>query len=229
MVQSLLPSLNEKLCEHLNVEYLLTELKNKQQKPVLLEESRLRKRQMWNELKIKSFTRLLAHLYLVNLLMMFSTIQVSLLGRLVYLDSVTNNNLKIDEDDLEQVHGRYRSIDEDTERNYLTLSWFVLNLGWKSLVERIQVSVEKALKDTPLNEQINFDGLMEIVTKIRKEIDFDGENLYKFDSIFMPTEGEETLVLSEGGLNGTEVNGELKNLLDETRDLIESYFLFNKS
>lgn len=33
-------------------------------------------------------------------------------------------------------------VDEETERKYLTLSWWFLNVGWKDVAQRVRSAVE---------------------------------------------------------------------------------------
>lgn len=102
-------------------------------------------------------------MYLVNLVTILSCVQLSLLGRFAYIDSVaamkrkrelsTPAKLSVsggggeypettgfdDEDEVE------RCISEQTERNYLTLSWYLVNVGWKDCVARVEKAVEEVV------------------------------------------------------------------------------------
>ena len=110
---------------------------------------------------MKSFTRTLVSVYLVNLVTILSCVQLSLLGRFAYIDSVAAMKRKRelsspakasvlgeneetrespeDEDEIE------RCISEQTERNYLTLSWYLVNVGWRDCVARIEKAVEEVV------------------------------------------------------------------------------------
>jgi peroxin-3 len=143
VVESLLPGLKDHIFQELNVELLTTQLKQRQgDSNSLLEESKKQKREMWNELKVQTFCRVLASLYLLNLLTTFTTVQLSLLGSMLYIDSV----VALHQSQMNSEEESQRSISEETERQYLTLSWYLLNVGWKSCVERIRNVVEKQLK-----------------------------------------------------------------------------------
>lgn len=37
----------------------------------------------------------------------------------------------------------WEEIDEDIERKYLTVSWWLLHIGWRELAERVRVAVEE--------------------------------------------------------------------------------------
>lgn len=121
-------------------------------------------------------TRTLTVLYSITLLTIFTNIQLSLLGRYKYIQSVIQ--LERDEDarsrrqselslsslfsslvdltnsrDIEagQQTGLEEGIwkegvDAETERKYLTLSWWILNVGWKDVGERVRRGVEEVFE-----------------------------------------------------------------------------------
>ncbi|KAI8898577.1 Peroxin-3 [Globomyces pollinis-pini] len=208
VVTSLLPSLSDNLFQELNVELLTTDLK--------LVGAKDQKRLMWNKLKLQTFTRTLSSIYLLNLLTLFTTIQLSLLGRLVYLDSVIALNSHDSETD-EMV----RCVDENTERQYLTLSWYILNVGWKKFIEQFQVIVKLKLDGIPLNSPINHDALLDIIKDIRTEFE---NSKPSWDTFLMPAEGHEEEIMSDGGKVKVDMktNPRLLELVQETRDFLES-------
>jgi peroxin-3 len=149
VVESLLSGLKDSLFEELNVELLTTQLKRKEgsliverqgeQANALLEESKKQKRELWNTLKIKSFTRTIVSVYLINMVAILTCVQLSILGKYMYLDSVVSLGKK---DPAEEAQETEKIVSEETERNYLTMSWFLLNVGWKNCMHRVQNSVE---------------------------------------------------------------------------------------
>ena len=58
-------------------------------------------------------------------------------GKLLSLDADVGNL-----DDLDEVE---RCISEQVERHYLTLSWYLVNVGWKECVNRVQNAVEEVV------------------------------------------------------------------------------------
>jgi peroxin-3 len=124
-------------------------------------------------------TRTLTVLYSITLLTVFTDIQLSLLGRYKYIQSVIQ--LERDEDarsrrqyehslssvvfpsladsaqsrDIEALfdqqtgleEGIWREgVDAETERKYLMLSWWILNVGWKDVGERVRRGVEEVFE-----------------------------------------------------------------------------------
>ncbi|TFY75166.1 hypothetical protein EWM64_g8847 [Hericium alpestre] len=131
-----------------------------------------------------AITRTLTVLYATTLLSLFTHIQLSLLGRYKYVQSVIQ--LSRDEAAREQrafdasieslffaapsprrtpdeEHGLmtekvwdadeiwHRGVDEETERKYLTLSWWILNVGWKDVAERVRRGVEEVFEGWALH------------------------------------------------------------------------------
>jgi peroxin-3 len=124
-------------------------------------------------------TRTLTVLYSITLLTIFTNIQLSLLGRYKYIQSVIQ--LERDEDarsrrqselslssmlfpflvdpthsrDIEALFGQQtgleegiwrEGVDSETERKYLSLSWWILNVGWKDVGERVRRGVEEVFE-----------------------------------------------------------------------------------
>lgn len=140
VVESLLPSLKDKLFEEVNIELLTARLKENQKAKGNKEEIKKSKHLLWNDIKINSFVRTISAVYLVNLVAVLTCTQLSLLGRLSYLESVfaikeKNNSV--------ESHGKPADfISEQEERHYLTLSWYLMNVGWKKCIERVKDAVE---------------------------------------------------------------------------------------
>jgi len=124
-------------------------------------------------------TRTLTVLYSITLLTIFTNIQLSILGRYKYIQSVIQ--LERDEDarsrrqyefslssvlfpslvdsthprDIEALSGQQTGLEEgiwregvdaETERKYLMLSWWILNVGWKDVGERVRRGVEEVFE-----------------------------------------------------------------------------------
>jgi peroxin-3 len=122
-------------------------------------------------------TRTLTVLYSITLLTIFTNIQLSLLGRYKYIQSV----IQLERDEDARSRGQYElslssllfsslvdltdsrdieagqqtgleegiwreGVDAETERKYLTLSWWILNVGWKDVGERVRRGVEEVFE-----------------------------------------------------------------------------------
>ncbi|EGF83659.1 hypothetical protein BATDEDRAFT_22540 [Batrachochytrium dendrobatidis JAM81] len=200
------------------------------------------KLEMWEDIKIMSFTRTISSIYLLNLLTIFTTIQLSILGRFFYLDSVAtlSQQRECDYEDLNEslnpphlLAAEPRHISEEVERQYLTFSWYLLNIGWEKCVSRVRGIVETVVGSIPLKGPINYTRLVHIINQIRTEFEHDDlqkDLLHRMDMYLLPPEGKEDMVLKDGGITVEDggikqkyvAESTLKHLLDETRDFLES-------
>ena len=109
-----------------------------------------------------AFTRTITSLYIITLLTLQTHVQLNLLGRASYVSSVistlpsngSTESLKdkvmdYDEDLELALYGAKKQKDEaqvgvskETERKYLTFSWWLLHKGWKTIAGRVRSAVE---------------------------------------------------------------------------------------
>jgi len=92
----------------------------------------------------------------LTLLTVFTHIQLNLLGRFVYLDSVKSLS---EQDNLEYAEATFktkRGLGLETERKYLTFSWWLLNVGWKQIVDRVEEKVLQIIGQYELQLFFNF-------------------------------------------------------------------------
>jgi peroxin-3 len=129
-------------------------------------------------LTIVAIARAFTLIYTLALLTLLTRIQLNLLGRRNYLASVVslasppNQGPKIrlenrDDDGVDDAYGN----DFDTNRKYLSFSWWLLNRGCKD----IMTTVVKAVKETfgPINprEDLSLERLSELCVKVRKQVE----------------------------------------------------------
>ncbi|KAI1200018.1 Peroxin-3 family protein [Nemania serpens] len=215
-----------------------------------LQRARKTKRQLWDDLTISSITRAFTLVYTLALLAMFTRIQLNLLGRRSYLSSVISlatgtaqstisleNN---DDDNPEQAYGS----DFETNRKYLTFSWWLLNRGWTDVVETVEAAVRDVFGHLSPRDVLSFDTFSQLTLEVRKKVerksnsDRPGAQWLPF---LLPPTPLEDFVLKESGVLGdsatatthesgsssassptSTISPALRRLLDETSDLIES-------
>ncbi|KAI1412910.1 Peroxin-3 [Hypoxylon sp. FL1857] len=213
--------------------------------------SRKTKRQLWDDLTISSITRAFTLIYTLALLTMLTRIQLNLLGRRSYLSSVVSlatgtaqstisleNN---DDDNPEQAYGS----DFETNRKYLTFSWWLLHRGWVEIMENVEGAVREVFGHLSPRDLISFDTFSQLTLEVRKKMEgrAGGENANetrpgaKWLPYLLPPTKMEDFVLRESGVLGdsaaattqpgasspsTSSETALRRLLDETSDLIES-------
>lgn len=172
-VAALLSSLTDPIMKHLPVEEITRELQSKQraQSGILTDEMPVSdvvsvassavtdeggckvrsKKEMWDEIKIISITRAVSLIYAISLLVFFTRLQLNLLGRKNYLDSVLSLSEEIDpveEYDVKIADQEEKDIiDNEVNRRFLTYSWWLLNNGWRKLVDTVKKATADAFKE----------------------------------------------------------------------------------
>ncbi|KAK7682742.1 hypothetical protein QCA50_014125 [Cerrena zonata] len=185
------------------------------------------KAELWREVKILTFTRTLTILYSTTLLSLFTHIQLNALGRSKYLQSIVqlaheeimreqwrdslslasllwsgNMENASPEEELQEVE----LVDEETERMFLTLSWWILHVGWKDVGERVRRGVEEVFEGVSLKSKLNASELHRLMSDVRRRVEFEvtfegKERRINFISTLLPP-SPETLhhVLTQGGI-----------------------------
>ncbi|KAI0634392.1 Peroxin-3 [Trametes polyzona] len=210
------------------------------------------KAELWREVKMLTFTRTLTVIYSITLLSLFTHIQLSVLGRSKYIQSLIqqerderlreqleystsvyslfwgDNSLEdIDTDLFEESE----SVSEETEQKYLTLSWWILHVGWKDVGERVRRGVEEVFEGVSLKTKLSAADLHRLINDVRRrveyEVTFEGkERRINFLSTLLPPTPE-TLqhVLTQGGIPpwlASAHDPKFDAFLDETRQHLAS-------
>ncbi|KAL5094476.1 hypothetical protein Trisim1_007060 [Trichoderma cf. simile WF8] len=198
------------------------------------------KRQLWDDLTISAITRSFTLIYTLALLTMLTRVQLNLLGRRSYLSSVvalatgsqqaTINLENNDDDNPNQTYGS----DFDTNRKYLTFSWWLLNKGWIEVMQRVESSVRTVFGSLSPRDLVTFDRVSQLTAEVRKLIEGSANERKGSDwlAFLLPPKDKEDEVIRESGIlddagmgpqDGAQVSpAALRRLLDETADLIES-------
>lgn len=179
-----------------------------------------------------TFTRVMTIIYVTSLLSLQTHIQLNVIGRHKYVESVralereekqrqkqagatsigalfwgesaTLTALeKEEEEEAEQLKGD--GFDTTTERKYLTMSWWLLNVGWKDIAERVRQAVDLVLESVSLKAMLSVDDIERVLIEIRGKVESGltstGDARKQFGSAMFPVSNEdESLVLLQGGL-----------------------------
>lgn len=116
-------------------------------------------------------------------------IQLNLLGRRNYLASVVSlasppthgSRISLenhDDDNLEQAYGN----DFETNRKYLSFSWWLLHRGCKDIMEKVLVAVKEVFGPLNPREEISLERLSELTLEVRKKIEGGTEEERKYVS-----------------------------------------------
>lgn len=185
-----------------------------------------------------AITRAFTLIYTLALLTLLTRIQLNLLGRRSYLSSVVSlatgavNESTIslennDDDNTDQAYGN----DFDTNRSYLTFSWWLLHRGWRQVMLKVQAAVEEVFDSLSPRDDITLEQFSKLTLEVRKKIEGATEEdrqSTRWLQYLLPPRDQELAVLRESGvlaestLPHSAVSLSLRRLLDETSDLIDS-------
>ncbi|ORY06183.1 Peroxin-3 [Basidiobolus meristosporus CBS 931.73] len=152
---------------------------------------------------------------------------LNLLGRFIYVDSV----LASSERDkgrplrLESTAEDQRRLSREVERKFLTYSWWLLHVGWKRCVEDVTQAVREVLGDMPLKKPLHLQDVIHLFQEIRTRLEFtESQTPANMRNLLLPDDlAGELEVLREGsGLDDPQIDGDLRMLLDETKDFLDS-------
>lgn len=142
-----------------------------------------------------AFTRTLTILYSTTLLSLFTNIQLTLLARSKYVQSVVQQerderlrerlqfgtsivslfmggvgNL-LDMEELAGDDANDEGVSEQVEIKYLTLSWWILHVGWKDVAERVRRGVEEVFEGVSLKTKLGAIELHRLVGDVRRRVE----------------------------------------------------------
>ncbi|KAI9292464.1 Peroxin-3 [Neoconidiobolus thromboides FSU 785] len=248
VIKSLLGLLKTNLFKDYPVEDLvqqITELKNTTTDKTELKQLKLK---LWEQVKIMSFTRTLGSLYLINFLSLLTYIQMNLVGRLIYIESIigAHPNLEALNRDSTSTPAK---MSYENEKLFLSFTWWFINRGYQSVMETIHNVVKNEMESIALSKKFNYTELLELTMKLRLNIDdalfMSNDSIlnamlpYNYESEFevLQANGHSlpiTMGTNEQNIKqyiDTVVDHDLRSLLNETKDFIESNdfkLVFNK-
>ncbi|KAL2417710.1 Peroxisomal biogenesis factor 3 [Exophiala dermatitidis] len=170
------------------------------------------KAQLWNELKVTSITRAFTLIYCLSLLTILTRIQLNLLGRLNYLTSVVSlarppppgraNSISLEDHDDGNASTSFGN-DFETNRRYLTFSWYLLHKGYAQIMAKVRTAVEEVFGGISPNEGITASRLSDLVLEVRKRVEGGTEQeryATRWLQYMLPPREEEEAVLIESGV-----------------------------
>lgn len=112
------------------------------------------------------------------MLSLLTRIQLNLLGRRNYLSSVvslasqpqhdpTISLENHDYDNVEPAHGN----DFETNRNYLTFSWWLLHRGWREVMVKVEDAVKEVFGSINPREDIPLERISSLILDVRKAVE----------------------------------------------------------
>jgi peroxin-3 len=140
--------------------------------------------------------------------------------------SLENN----DDDNPDQAYGN----DFETNRRYLTFSWWLLHRGWRQVMLKVQEAVKEVFGPLSPRDDINMEKFSELTLEVRKRVEGATEEdrqARRWLQYLLPPRDQEDFVLRESGMISDSAPSmspnpsaltPLRRLLDETSDLIDS-------
>ncbi|XP_052025526.1 peroxisomal biogenesis factor 3 [Apodemus sylvaticus] len=204
-VLSMLPTLREALMQQLNSESLTALLKNRPSN----------KLEIWEDLKIISFTRSIVAVYSTCMLVVLLRVQLNIIGGYIYLDNATVGK-----------NGTTVLAPPDVQQQYLSSIQHLLGDGLTELVTVIKQAVQRILGSVSLKHSLSLLDLEQKLKEIRilveqhrsswNDKDVPTSSLCQY---MMPDE-ETPLAAQAYGLSPRDIT--TIKLLNETRDMLES-------
>ncbi|XP_023203928.1 peroxisomal biogenesis factor 3 isoform X3 [Xiphophorus maculatus] len=199
-VLSMLPPLREAIVTQLNSESLTVMLKTKP----------ANKLEIWEDLKIISFTRTVVAVYSTCMLVVLLRVQLNIIGGYLYLDNSVGKSAAVR-------RASYQSplTPPDVQQQYLSSIQHLLGDGLTELISRVKTAVQSSLGGVSLKQSLSLLELEQQLIWIRAEVD-SGRPL----SSYMLADDEDVLADQACGL--TENDLVTIRLLNETRDMLDS-------
>ncbi|XP_057537509.1 peroxisome biogenesis protein 3-2-like [Amaranthus tricolor] len=170
--------LSNRINEELNLS-VLTEIL-KQGKDVMTLPEKL---ELWDKLKVLSFTKMVLSLWSVTMISLFVRVQVNILGRHLYIDIARSQESS-------PLIEEATFTDQDDEQNFLAKADYLASHGLPALIFNMQAAAAEILKNKQLKDVFNSSILHETVVQI----------LYTFMSMGRPHHWIEYLMAEDAKL-----------------------------
>lgn len=204
-VLSMLPTLREALMQQLNSESLTALLKNRPSN----------KLEIWEDLKIISFTRSIVAVYSTCMLVVLLRVQLNIIGGYIYLDNATVGK-----------NGTSILAPPDVQQQYLSSIQHLLGDGLTELVTVIKQAVQRILGSISLKHSLSLLDLEQKLKEIRTLVEqhrscWNDKDASKSSLCHYMMPDEETPLAAQAyGLSPRDIT--TIKLLNETRDMLES-------
>ncbi|KAJ2850222.1 peroxin [Coemansia brasiliensis] len=187
--------------------------------------------EIWEDIKVQSFARTMIAVYAESLLAILVHIQLNMVGRSTYLDSVIGKYTDVANDKV-VLGGRYVSqLSLADEQNFLMLSWWFLNRGWRRLMTQMLNATNQCVGQLSLKERLTHRELTSLFNDIHVRLRENGL-IQMLPEMLLPLGDENTAeYLASNRLAASQVfTPVFSQLLDQLRDIIESndfLYVFN--
>ncbi|XP_029903729.1 peroxisomal biogenesis factor 3 [Myripristis murdjan] len=194
-VLSMLPTLREAIIHQLNSESLTALLRTKP----------ANKLEIWEDLKIISFTRSIVAVYSTCMLVVLLRVQLNIIGGYLYLDNSVGKSTATP------------LAPPDVQQQYLSSIQHLLGDGLTELMTVVKRAVQDSLGGLSLKQSLSLLELEQQLSWIRAEVEGSTERPLSW---YMMSDEESTLADQACGLTENDVI--TIKLLNETRDMLDS-------
>ncbi|XP_033091102.1 peroxisomal biogenesis factor 3 isoform X2 [Trachypithecus francoisi] len=206
-VLSMLPTLREALMQQLNSESLTALLKNRPSN----------KLEIWEDLKIISFTRSIVAVYSTCMLVVLLRVQLNIIGGYIYLDNAAVGK-----------NGTTILAPPDVQQQYLSSIQHLLGDGLTELITVIKQAVQKILGSVSLKHSLSLLDLEQKLKEIRNLVEqhkssswINKDGSKSLLCHYMMPDEETPLAVQACGLSPRDIT--TIKLLNETRDMLERF------
>ncbi|XP_024006039.1 peroxisome biogenesis protein 3-2 [Eutrema salsugineum] len=170
------------------------------------------KLQLWDELKILSFTRMVLSLWSVTMLSLYIRVQVNILGRHLYVDTARalGSSHLLEELDF---------IDRNDEQKFLSSADILVTSAMPGLISDMQNAVREVVKGKQLKDVITTRVLEETVIRIMDVFMSTGSPHHWVDYLMMP---QDTNLSRNTSGSSDETVTKFHQLMVETREVLTS-------
>uniref|UniRef100_A0AAX7U7N7 Peroxisomal biogenesis factor 3 n=1 Tax=Astatotilapia calliptera TaxID=8154 RepID=A0AAX7U7N7_ASTCA len=194
-VLSMLPALKEAIVTQLNSESLTTLLKSKP----------ANKLEIWEDLKIISFTRTVVAVYSTCMLVVLLRVQLNIIGGYLYLDNSVGKSTTTP------------LAPPDVQQQYLSSIQHLLGDGLAELITVVKKAVQSSLGSVSLKETWSLLELEQQLNWIRAEVEASSRRSLSW---YLLADDENVLADQACGLTENDIM--TIKLLNETRDMLDS-------
>ncbi|XP_005452456.1 peroxisomal biogenesis factor 3 isoform X1 [Oreochromis niloticus] len=194
-VLSMLPALKEAIVTQLNSESLTTLLKSKP----------ANKLEIWEDLKIISFTRTIVAVYSTCMLVVLLRVQLNIIGGYLYLDNSVGKSTTT------------LLAPPDVQQQYLSSIQHLLGDGLTELITVVKKAVQSSLGSVSLKETWSLLELEQQLNWIRAEVEASSRRSLSW---YLLADDENVLADQACGLTDNDIM--TIKLLNETRDMLDS-------
>lgn len=73
--------------------------------------------------------------------------------------------------DWDEMQARVVKVTELSERKYLTISWWLLNIGWKDVKDKVETAVAEVFSRVPLKSELTLEDLRQRINEVRMKVE----------------------------------------------------------